>query len=71
MNEAEFGRQYFSIFGSAQDTVAANVTAVCKAENVDPRVAAKLVSVAQSSIEQTASNAYPVLWRQIQKFFRE
>lgn len=71
MNEADFGRQYFSVFGSAKDTVATNVLAVCRQEKIDDRVAAKIVAAAQMSIEQTASNAYPVLWGTILKFFRK
>jgi hypothetical protein len=71
MKESDFGKQYFSIFGSAKDTVAANVSNVCRQEKIDDRVAQKIVLAAQASIEQTATNAYPSLWGQIQKFFRK
>jgi hypothetical protein len=71
MNEAEFGRQYFSVFGSAKDTVASNVLAVCRQEKVDDRIAAKIVAAAQASIEQTATNTYPTMWSTVQKFFRK
>jgi len=71
MNESEFGQQYFNIFGTAKDTTASNILTVCRQEKIDDRVAMKIVSAAQTSIEQTASNAYPALWKQIQKFFRK
>lgn len=71
MNEAEFGRQYFSIFGSAKDTVSNNLLNVCRQEKIDDRIAAKLISAAQLSIDQTANNTYPAIWGTVQKFFRK
>lgn len=71
MNEADFGRQYFSVFGVAKDAVASNVLAVCRQEKIDERVAAKIVTAAQLSIEQTATNTYPSMWSTVQKFFRK
>jgi len=71
MNEADFGRQYFNIFGAAKDSVATNIHTVCRQEGIDDRVAQKLIAAAQLSIEQTATNAYTSLWGQVQKFFRK
>jgi hypothetical protein len=71
MSEAEFGRQYFSVFGVAKDAVANNVLAVCRQEKIDDRVAAKIVAAAQMSVEQTATNTYASMWGTVQKFFRK
>lgn len=71
MNESDFGRQYFSVFGTAKDSLASNLLAVCRQEKIDDRVAQKIIATAQASIEQTASNAYPSLWSTVQKFFRK
>lgn len=71
MSESDFGRQYFSVFGTAKDTAASNILTVCRQENIDDRITQKIIAAAQLSIEQTATNAYPSLWGQIQKFFRK
>lgn len=71
MKESDFGSQYFNIFGTAKDTTATNLLAVCREEKISEELTRKLISVAQISIEQTATNAYPVLWKQVQRFFRK
>jgi len=71
MNESDFGRQYFNVFGVAKDTVATNIQSVCRQESIDDRITQKIIAAAQLSIEQTATNAYPSLWGQVQKFFRK
>jgi len=71
MNEADFGRQYFNVFGAVKDTTSNNIITICRQEGIDDRVTQKIVAAVQLSIEQSANNAYPSLWGQVQKFFRK
>ena len=71
MKESDFGAQYFNIFGTAKDTTAANLLSACREEKISEETTRKIISVAQISIEQTATNAYPTLWKQVQRFFRK
>lgn len=71
MKESDFGKQYFAIFGSAKDNISNNLTAFAMSEGIDVTVASRMVSVAQQSVDQAASNAYDSLWNSVKKFFRQ
>jgi len=71
MNESDFGKQYFSVFGAVKDTVSSNLAEACRTEGVDQAVAQRLVNIAVLSVEQTANNAYGSLWSTVKSFFRK
>lgn len=70
MNESDFGKQYFNVFGSAKDVTSTNLIEVCRREGIDMKVTQKIVAAAQTSIDQVANNAYTSLWNVVKSFFR-
>lgn len=70
MNEKVFGQQYFAIFSAAKDNLANNLVDVCTKEGFSKETTQRIVSIAQLSVESTATNAYQSLWRTVQNFFR-
>jgi hypothetical protein len=71
MKESDFGRQYFSVFGAAKDSVSSNVLQACIQEGISEESSRKIVAAATLSVEQIATNAYPALWGTVKNFFRE
>jgi len=70
MNELEFGKQYYSVFGAVKDSVSSNLAEVCRKEGIPDLVAQKIINTATLSVDQTASNAYNSLWNVVKNFFR-
>lgn len=60
-NETQFGRTYFDILRSINDSVGSSISQIASEYNIEPSVIRKLISVAQSSVETTGGNGYKVL----------